>query len=259
MGILDIFRRKRKNNNFPANELEKIFIEAASNMAARKKFYVKLLWNDLFVLTTEEQGTEEGSVILEKGSNVAFTTFDEGVIPIFTSTDRIFDKGIIKTQVRFLSMKGKDLFSLAKGATFILNPFSDYQKELLPQEIDALLDGTLLKENNKFVVDEDTNVLIGQPEKYPEELVKALSILFKNKPAVQSAYLGLIKFNNNDNPPHLIVGLKITCNIEEITNEAIPITEQFCEEHSIVDFIQINKECGVSDYFVNQTEPFYEN
>lgn len=35
------------------------------------------------------------------------------------------------------------MFGLAKGATFILNPYSDYNKELIPEEIENLLNGTI--------------------------------------------------------------------------------------------------------------------
>ncbi len=50
------------------------------------------------------------------------------MMPIFTTTDRIFDKGIVKEQVRFLQMKASNLFEIAKGTTFILNPYSDLAK-----------------------------------------------------------------------------------------------------------------------------------
>ena len=36
-------------------------------------------------------------------------------------------------------MKGQDLFTLTKGANFILNPYSENQKECTAEEIEMLL------------------------------------------------------------------------------------------------------------------------
>ncbi len=39
------------------------------------------------------------------------------------------NKDIVKEEVEYMQMKGKNLFDFAKGATFLLNPYSDYGKE----------------------------------------------------------------------------------------------------------------------------------
>lgn len=52
---------------------------------------------------------------------------------------RYFDKGIVKEQVEVLEVRSEDIFNFFKGATLVLNPYSDYGKELLPNEIEGLL------------------------------------------------------------------------------------------------------------------------
>lgn len=143
MRIFDIFKKKKTDTTFPENELEKSLMQAATNISAQKDFYQKLLWNQLYVLTGEQSVSEEGIQTLEKDTTVQFVTFESGQIPVFTSTNRIFDKGIIKEEVPYLSLKGQDLFGVAKGVTFILNPYSDYGKELIPEEIENLMNGTI--------------------------------------------------------------------------------------------------------------------
>lgn len=143
MGIFDIFRKKKIDSTFPENELEESLVQAASNVSAQKGFYQKLLWNQLFVLTGEHYNSEKGVQILEENTTVHLVTFENGKIPVFTSTNRIFDKGIIKEEVPFMSLKGQDLFGVAKGATFIINPYSDYGKELIPEELESLMNGTI--------------------------------------------------------------------------------------------------------------------
>jgi hypothetical protein len=65
---------------------------------------------------------------------VSILKLTDGRIPVFTAKERIFDKEVIKEKVTYLAMKGEDLFNLAKGASFVLNPYSDYGKELFPQK-----------------------------------------------------------------------------------------------------------------------------
>jgi hypothetical protein len=259
MGLFDIFKRKKTENTFPENELEKTLMEAVTNSSARNEFYVKLLWNDLIVLTNGNNNAEEGIKTLEKDTSVQFVTFENGQIPIFTSTNRIFDKGIIKEEVPFMALKGQDLFGIAKGATFILNPYSDYGKELLPNEIENLLNGSVFDKSNEMKIERDTEVQIGQPSKYPTELVNALKNLFKEKKTVNAAYLAVIKMDKSDQLPHLMIAIDVDGDRMTITNEAGPLAEKY-HKNEIVDFIQINKNGdGISDYFLNETKPFYKS
>ncbi len=258
MGIFNIFKKKKTESTFPENELELNLMKASSDISARNEFYIKLLWNELIVLTNGHKESEEGRKTLEKDTEVQFVTFESGQIPVFTSTNRIFDKGIIKEQVPFMSMKGQDLFGITKGATFILNPYSDYGKELIPQEIESLLDGSIFKKTNEIEIKEDTEVLIGQPSKYPTELVNALKNLFKEKKSVKAAYLATVKMDKSEELPHLMIAIDVKGDRTTITNEAGPLAEKYLK-NEIVDFIQIdNKRGGISDYFLNETKPFYK-
>lgn len=142
MGLFDIFKKKTEST-FPENELEKCLMQAASNFSAQKQFYQKLLWNQLFILTSENSISQIGNENTEDNTTIQCVIFENGHIPIFTSTNRIFDKGIIKEMVPHLSLKGQDLFKVLKGSTFILNPYSDFAKELIPEEIESLLNGTI--------------------------------------------------------------------------------------------------------------------
>ncbi|MDT0648456.1 SseB family protein [Zunongwangia sp. F260] len=154
MGLFDIFKKKKIENSFPENELEKTLYQASTNSSKRDEFYMKLLWNDLIVLTdkTDKKGTQ----ILEENTSVKFVTFEDGKIPVFASTNRIFDKGFIKEEVPFLALKGQNLFEITKGATLILNPYSDYGKELIPNEIERLLNGSIFDQSNEMKIEEET-------------------------------------------------------------------------------------------------------
>ncbi len=257
MGLFDIFKKKKTDSTFPENELEKTLMEAATKVSARNEFYQKLLWNELVVLTNGQDNSDEGVRTLERDTTVQFVTFKNGHIPVFTSTNRIFDKGVIKEQVPFMAMKGQDLFGVAKGATFILNPYSDYGKELIPNEIESLLNGSIFEQQSEMTIEQDTEIQIGQPANYPTELVSALSKLFKEKESVKAAYLAAIKMDKTEELPHLMIAIDVEGNMSSITNEAGPFAERLLN-NEIVDFIQIDRNGGISDYFLNETEPFYK-
>jgi hypothetical protein len=258
MGLLDIFKKRTEPAFGNENRLETVLRKATTEAAYRPEFYKKLLSEKLVVLTAKTN-LPDGVQTLKKNTNVKIVSLQDGKIPVFTSTEKIFDKGVIKEEVPFLEMRGEDLFNLAKGATFVLNPYSDYGKELLPNEIESMLNGTILNDSHKkIVVEKETKIQIGQPAHYPTDIVNSLKILFASKPTVKKAYLGWIFNPSSGEPPHYIFAFDMEGNTQSITNEAGFIAKQFLKAEDIIDFIQIDNKGGLSDYFVKETKPFYE-
>ncbi len=153
MGIFDIFKKKKTEATFQENELEQCLRQASTNVNARKDFYQKLLWNQLFVLTSNNSNIDLENKTSETNATVEFVVFENGHIPIFTSTNKLFEKGVIKQEVPYLSLKGQDLFEVAKGYKFILNPYSDCCKELIPEEIESLMNGTIYDQIDKSEIE----------------------------------------------------------------------------------------------------------
>ena len=261
MGLFN-FLRKKSNQSKPddfehENVIEECLRRAATEPAYRLEFYEKLLSAKLVVLTNESS-LPNGGQILKKGTTVNIVKLPDGRIPIFTSNARIFDKGVIKHEVPVLTMKGGDLFNLATGATFILNPYSDYGKELLPNEIGNLLKGTILTDNHKQItIQQETKVQIGHPAIYPTNIVNSLNKLFRERPGVKAAYLGWIFNPSSGEPAHLIFAFDIEGDRQTVTAEAGFIAHQWSKPDEIIDFIQIDEHRGLSDYFTKQTKPFY--
>jgi hypothetical protein len=258
MGLFDIF--KKKNNQQPLDNitLETLLQKAATEPAYRAEFYKRILSDELIIIT-QNSDIEKGSQILQEDTKVKIVSYPDGKIPVFTSTDRIFDKNIVKEEVEFMQMKGENLFNLAKGATFLLNPYSEYGKELLPDEVERMLSGKILTDTSKtLTIEKKTKVQIGQPTKYPTEIINSLKILFANKPNLKAAYLGWIFDSESGEPPHYIFGLETDGNIENLTEEAGFTAKQFLDADDFVDFIKVDNKNGLSDYFLNSVEPFYK-
>jgi hypothetical protein len=257
MGIFDFFKSKKESVGLDNLNLETLLQKAAVAPENRSTFYKRILTDKLVVLT-QESGFQ-GERVLEKDTQVQIVTYPDGKIPAFTSKERIFDKGIVKEEVAFLEIKGEDLLTLLKDTTIVLNPYSDYGKELLPNEIKSILNGSILTDSHKKItIEKETTIQIGQPANYPTEITTALSNLFANYPNVKSAFVGWIYNPNSGEPPHYIFGIDGEGDLQEITNEAGFTAKQFLKPDEIVDFTRIDKNGGVSDYFLKSTTPFYK-
>lgn len=248
------FLKKKKIHSF-----EELLKKAADEPAYRSEIIKRILTEKLLVITKDKIGPE-GYSIAEKDTLLNILSLPDGSIPVFTSTDRIFDKGIIKEQVNFYECNGEDLFNLVKGAKLILNPYSDYGKKFTPEEVQSLLNGTYFDRNvQQVTVKKATKVAIGQPAVYPTEMVKSLVKLFSNKSEVAAAYVGWIHDPSSGDPPHYILAIKVTADWENINKEAGFIAQQFLGASEIIDIIQIKgKGSFLNDYFV-KTKPFYSS
>lgn len=258
MGLFDFLRKKQPAQTSSNLTLEQLLEKAAQEPAFRAEFYRKLLADELVVITSNSN-LPEGSHTLQQDTSINIVSFDDKRIPVFTSTERIFDKGIITSQVEYIQMAGENLFKLVKGATFILNPYSEYGKELLPEEIERLLNGTVLSGSvHSISIERDTRVQIGQPEKWPSDIVNSLNILFSRRPSVKAAYLGLINYPESGEPPHYIFAIDVEDGADKISSEVGYTVQQFLGEKEFADVIKIDNKAGLSKYFLMQTMPFYQ-
>jgi len=257
MGLFDLFKSKSKQPENTKLSLEQLLQKAPTEPAYRAEFYNRLLIDTLIVLT-QNTGLPEGNQTLKQNTRVNIVSFPNNKIPLFTSKQRIFDRGIVKEKVEYMEMKGASLFELAKGATFLLNPYSDYGKELLPDEIERILNGKFLTDTLKpITIQKDVKVQIGQPAKYPTDLVNSLKILFANWHNINAAYLAWIYNPDNGEPPHYIFGLDGNGDLQTVIQEAGFTAKQFLGKDEFVDFIQIGGKGDISSY-LRLTAPFYK-
>src|SRR4051812_7977250 len=125
------------------NELEQALVKAAKNPAAGPEFYRLLLDSNLLVMGTAEgmeNASEEFSLSPASKLNL-ITGLKDGAqyLPVFSSMPRMQE--FVKQETKFLSIRGRDLLDITRGAPVILNPASEYGKELSAKEILQLLDG----------------------------------------------------------------------------------------------------------------------
>jgi hypothetical protein len=183
------------------NDLESALVRAVKNPHHAPDFYRLLLEGDLLVLGTaegQENAAEAFSLAPGAKLNLVPGMKDGGqYLPVFSSLPRMQE--YVKQESKYLSVNGRALLELTRGAPVILNPASEYGKALSAQEVAQLLDGPRGGE---------PRTVIGEAD-YPMALVAALTTLFETRPDIATAWMIQVTFADRAKQPHPLVGIEL--------------------------------------------------
>jgi len=244
----------------PQNELESALLVAATDPTARPRFYEILVKSNLLVIDeSPAPAAAPGPQVLEAGRSLQLRQLDVGGVPhvpVFSSRERI--KAVVKTQVRFLSMNAKALFEIVGRSHVILNPGSPYGKQLTPDEMARVVDGSIFAPRSTEVVSEARQILMGQPANYPTHVTNALAAFFKTKKEVRAAYLAHVHDPKSTPEPHTMIGVDVDAgaDFDRLMGEAAIVLDGVAKQGEVIDFLRIT-DGGVSDYMTKKTKPFY--
>jgi hypothetical protein len=242
----------------PVNDLEKSLINAATLPSARPQFYRHLLEAHLYIINSDPASPSLQDHDYQPGSDLKIQRLKKGDqfwLPVFSSLQRL--QQFINSDTNYLVIRARDFFEMTRGANVVLNPNFDYVKEFLPQEIEHMLDGSIFTPGQTTIAPKDTQVLIGQPASYPHELIEALSDYFATNPLVNRAYLAQYHDPQNDEKPHILIGLDAQADWGKIIGDAGMIASNVMGKSEWIDFLRLD-DSGISQYLVNKTRPFYE-
>jgi len=244
----------------PQNDLERSLMQAAKDPAHRPHFYKDLVQSEILIIQHGEPPPEkESRITLDEGMKVQIASIEyqgEPHIPIFSSVPRL--QAAITSEVAYLGMNALEFLKMTMGAALILNPGSEYGKEITPQEAASIVDGSIWQPDERYVAQKDTQVLIGQPENYPKELVEALTRFFKTKKQVKRAWVAHFYNPDRDERPHTLVAVDVSDGFDEVLSEAGIVSRDVEIPDPPVDFLPITGRGGIEDYFVKETKPFYK-
>lgn len=241
------------------NELEQALRLAATSVEHRPDFYKKLLQSDVFIIGRTQAGGE-GESRLDAGQSILIQNWQKAdgvaVIPFFTSLEML--QRSIDQECTYIQIASRALFETTAGAILVLNPRSKFGKEFSPAEINSLLSGGLNIEPEVYRVEKPAEVLLGQPQVIPEQLVQALSAFFANRAQVVGAYLALMHDPSRDEEPHLIVGIELDEGDDEVIREAGAVAADALEGKGPLDLLRIVRgDSGLAEYFFSQVQPFF--
>ena len=233
----------------PENELERALVKAVKNTAAASDFYRLLLESDLLVLGTAQgqEGATE-AFTLAPGNNLNLVTgLKDGqrYLPVFSSIPRMQD--YVKQESKHLSINGRALLDLVRGAPVALNPASEYGKELTAEQVGQLLGPS-----------RPQRTTVGEAE-YPMPLVQALTRVFAANALVETARMIQVTFADRAQEPHPLVGIEADPAIDfRKLVDAIQQEAEHAAPGAVFDIHRMDRAASnnVTEALL-QAEPFY--
>jgi hypothetical protein len=182
------------------NALEQALVKAVKDPTAGPDFYRLLLESNLLVIGTaegKENASEEFSLSSDGKLNLV-TGLKDGAqyLPVFSSMLRMQE--FVKQETKFLSIRGRDLLDITRGAPVILNPASEYGKELSAREVLRLLDGLGA---GLPVYPDDGEI--------PLALLETLGSVLATRSDVIAAWTIKVGFSQDSSESHPLVGIEM--------------------------------------------------
>ncbi|MHC4131147.1 MAG: enhanced serine sensitivity protein SseB C-terminal domain-containing protein [Planctomycetota bacterium] len=243
----------------PENKLEKSLIKAANDPVYLPQFYKDFLESNIFIVQEEPLPQKTGSIMLNEGDELKIQNIDwngKPYIPIFSSLTRF--QATLQEETGYISLNALEFLKITQGAEVLLNPGSDFGKELTKNEIQSIIDGSIWEPTESYRVEKETEVLIGEPANYPHKLTKALSRLFRNIQEVKRAYLAHFFNPEKDEKAHTLIGIEVSGNWEQVSAQAGLVARDINVPDPPIDFIQITGQGEVDEYFLDECKPFYK-
>lgn len=201
-----------------------------------------------------------GEIDTSKIGEIGFMSLPDGRVPIFTSTDRIAEKGFIHEGTPYISIRGARLLASNPNLKFVINPFSEYARNLFPEETAKILAGNNLYDQShtsEFTVDDRKKILLGIPRVYPWELMDDLIRLYRDYPEVDEVFVAIIKHLDSDRTPNYIFAIRTQDLYNEIANETGILVQKAMKDNQIFEIVRLDGDTFFEGFFKN-TLPFYK-
>lgn len=243
----------------PENDFERSLLKASEDPAYLPQFYRDLVEADFFIVQYGPPPQRHSSKVLQEDSHIEIQDVEfngKPCLPVFSSLLRLQEA--LREEAGYMALNALEFMRITRGADLFLNPGADFGKEFTKEEIQSIIDGSIWQPSESYEVERDTQIIIGQPENYPHDLVDALSRLFKETREVKQAYLSHFFNPENDEKAHTLIGIEVSGNWDEVRSQVGLVAAAVEVPDPPVDLIQITGRGGVEDYFLQDCEPFYK-
>ena len=197
-----------ETSNEHPNSLEYALRRAHQQPAMRPDFYRALLRSEIYLI-----GSSEPADDADAGRQLTLMQWEtergERVIPVFTSLDEV--RRSIDSEEQVLRMPGAQLMQLGTDVPLVLNPLSERQEVLSPDDVQALAAGHLPGVSAVAAAqrDEGARRAVGVPRPYPALLVDALTTMFAGRRDVKAAWICTVGPTAGQEPDQLLIGLDL--------------------------------------------------
>ena len=242
----------------PENDLERALVRAAEDPSARAPFFETLLDAELTLALVQSKDRKgDGYEVPEVMSE------DLAFVPIFTADSRVAAMfGVEKMMT--VRQTFRQILEQIEGANFVLNPGSDYGREIMETDVAAMLAGDFEKaaESDDFDAedgfDEEQPLpqVVGRPSPMPTHLVKPLAKLFGGLREVKAAYMAQSLFPDADGLKRLVIGIDCDGDLDIVLDHVGEVLDEVAKASDVIDFVSVPGS-PLDGYFERDTQPFY--
>ena len=213
--------------------------KAAKDPQTRPEFLAYLAQATVYCLAID---TEQSTQALNLTERIQFQKWEnstgQAAIPFFLSLQEL--EHSVQAPHSYVCLSAQQLFKMTKGETLVLHPMSPYGRAFLPHEIEFLMSMPKAQE---------PDMVLGKPDPMPKALLEQLCKVFVQHKTIKRAYIAMM-YLDIKSEPKTVVGVEITQDIKAVM-DVLDTLDVPC------NFIQIQQDT-VSDYMLNETQPFYE-
>ena len=248
-------------------QLEQLLAQAFEEPAYRAQFIEELLQSDIYIpgQTTREAAKTNRQFVLEQAESIQVKSWPNEeygqVIPFFSSLEKM--RLVFGAEENYLQFSCKVFFETTLGSLLVLNPESPIQKIFYPEEVGDILKGGE-HATEAYEIQEDTEILIGQPNEMPAFMLDQLAKLLEQYPEVGAAYFAQIQKSTPELMLSYIIALRFsdvleTDKINKLHQHISQVALDSMEEKQTIDLLHIDEQKpeGLYAYFLNETTPFY--
>src|SRR5216683_1227780 len=226
----------------PLNRLEELLRKAVRNPADRIAFQRELLRGQLYVVCRLDDQHRVAQL-------VPAMVGGELVMPAYTAHERILEA--TNGRQPFVQLPTPDILrSLPPTSKLVINPGAGDGVVFQPDEVKALLAQV---DPTPSVIPSGAEVRLGQSEQSLAWLTSALTKPLKQLSAVQAAYVALIEIPSAGEPPHPVVGLRLSegTHMEAVMRPLMAAVDEL--SRGPVDFVAIEKD-GTGKWLLDNTK-----
>ncbi|HYH02101.1 MAG TPA: enhanced serine sensitivity protein SseB [Bacillota bacterium] len=193
--------------------------------------------------------------VLKAGSTISFKTISNGsgenFFLAFTDWEELGkwssepEQTLISTYDDLKSM----VLNNEEIRGFVINPYGQ-SVVITPELIDYFT-----RRKTEIVVEEDTQILLGQPADYPEEMVNALQQFFEEHHEVEKAYLFLAQIPGAPQPNWLLV-VDFIGEKNSLFPQIAAVTQGFLGADEYIDLVPMDSAFGGNA--AQDATPFYQ-
>lgn len=236
----------------PVNDLERALMRAADEPEARAPFLKALLDAELSFALAEQGGQYQAPELESDGMYF---------VPIFTSDERV--KTMFgRDKMTVVRQSFRQIIEQISDANFVLNPGSDYGRELTQADVAAMLAGDFETaaegddDGPDGPGDAPLPTAVGRPSPTPTHLTQPLATLFASMPEVRAAHFAQAVFPDPGGIKRLVLGISTDGDLDDALDRVADVLDEVAKPSDVIDFVPVPGS-PLDFYFERDVNPFY--